>query len=257
MRAALSVFWRSLQYWSDEAFLLMQMNAAWLLSMVLVIPGPPATAAIFAVTNRIAHGELVSWRIAQDAFRRYFWKAWGWMLVNLAFVALLYYNYMFYAQQTSGVVWTMVRVAWVIFALSWGAVQIYWWPLMLEMPRAPLILALRNAVRLMTLNPFFTAIVLLLSLLITAISLILVPLVIIAWVSLLALIANHATLDRLAAYREMQAHLSEEEAEEMALIGMAKPSTRPIVEPRPPRPRSRRARRRQKRKAARRKATRR
>jgi uncharacterized membrane protein YesL len=253
MRAALSVFWRSLQYWSDEIALLVQMNAAWLLANLLVIPGPPATVAMLVVANRMAHGELVNWRIARVAFRRYFWKAWAWAAINLAFVGVLVFNYNFYSQTATGVLWDAARVAWVLIVFVWIALQLYWWPLMLEMSGQPLIPALQNAAKLALLNPIFTVVLLILVLLFTALSVAIPVMAVVMLTSVLALIANHATLDRLTAYREMRARLATEaegeEAGKAVLEGMDRPA-RPVVVPRPPRRRSRRARQGKERKKA-------
>ncbi|HEY65778.1 MAG TPA: DUF624 domain-containing protein [Caldilineae bacterium] len=254
MRAALSVFWRSLQYWSDDVLLLIQMNGVWMLAMLLVIPGPPATAALLTVAHRMAHGGLADWQIARRAFQRYFWKSWAWALVNIAFAGLLAFNYTYYAQHTSGLLWTLVRVAWAAFALSWAAVQIYWWPLIMEMPGEPLIPALRNAARLALLNPLFTATLLIIVILFVAAAVALVIPAILMMSGVLALVANHATLDRLAAYREMQAIWDEEEPGRGALLeGLDRPRGRRVVTPRPPKPGSRRARRARRKSARRRK----
>ncbi|MCS7221160.1 MAG: DUF624 domain-containing protein [Anaerolineae bacterium] len=255
MRAALSVFWRSLQYWGDEIALLVPLNAAWLLAVLLIIPGPPATAALLTVTNRMAHGELVSWRIARDAFRRYFWKSWAWAAINLAFVGLLVFNHLYYSAHTSGTVLVLVRAMWAVMALVWSALQFYWFPLILEMPGHPIILALRNAGRLALLNPGFTVTLLIVVLLFTAISVALTVMMMLMWTSVLALVANHATLDRLAAYREMRALLGEEAMERASLEGIDRPAASPVITPRPPKRRPRRARQRQRHKSSK-KATR-
>jgi uncharacterized membrane protein YesL len=244
MRAALSVFWRSLQYWGDEIVLLMQMNAAWVVANLLIIPGPPATAAMMVVTNRIAHGELVSWRVAREAFRRYFWKAWGWGAINLVVVGMLVYNLSFYQKQVSGVTWTVVQVAWAAVLLIWGTVQFYWFPLLLEMPGNPLIPSLQNAAKMILLNPLFTLVLVVLTLLLVALGVGLVVPATLMLTSILALIANHATLDRLAVYREWRAGLEEPEPAESALAGIDRPARPPAVTARPPRRSPRRARRR-------------
>ncbi len=255
MRAALSVFWRSLQYWSDEIALLVQLNAAWLLAMLLIIPGPPATAAMLVVANRMAHGELVSWGVARDAFRRYFWKSWAWAAINLAFVGVLIFNHLYYSANVTGLLLTAARVVWAVMALIWIGLQLYWFPLLLEMPGQPLILALRNAGRLASLNPAFTATLVILVLLFTAISIVFTVMAMLMWTSVLALVANHATLDRLAAYREMRALVGEEAMERASLEGIDRPATSPVIVPRPPRRRPRRTRQRQRHKSSK-KATR-
>lgn len=247
MRAALSVFWRSFQYWGDEIALLVPLNAAWLLAVLLIIPGPPATAALLVVANRMAHGELVSWRIARDAFRRYFWKSWAWAAINLAFIGLLVFNHLYYSAHTTGAVLIMARTAWALMMLVWSGLQLYWFPLILEMPGHPIIPALRNAGRLALLNLGFTITLLILVLLFTAVSIALTVMAILMWTSVLALVANHATLDRLAAYREMRT-LGEEVMEKASLEGIDYPATQSVIAPRPPRRRPRRARQRQARK---------
>lgn len=245
MRAAFGVFWKALQYWADEAILLVQLNALWFLAQLLIVPGPPATAALMTITNRMAHGELVYWRDAWRAFRRHFWKAWRWGVLNLIFIGVLAYNYIYYTGNMSGILLQAAAVTWALMIATWVAVQLYWWPLILETPGMPVWLSLRNAVRMASAHLLFTAVLVFLALLLTALSVLTVAPALMMTASILALMANHATLDRLAIYRQLRVRAHADGAEDidelLALEGIEE-KERPVVVPRAPKPRARRAR---------------
>ena len=64
-------------WWREFAFLLL-LNFIWLLAQVTIVFGPPATAALAAIADRVADGELIDFRDFWEALRANFGAAWRW-----------------------------------------------------------------------------------------------------------------------------------------------------------------------------------
>ncbi len=63
VRLALADLW-------NDLWMALVCNVLWLLGMLLVIPGPPATLALFFYANRLAHGERADLSDFWTGFRR-------------------------------------------------------------------------------------------------------------------------------------------------------------------------------------------
>ncbi len=72
----------------DEYMSVLVISAAWLMAQVLVIPGPPATAMLFAMARATHDGVFWSTADALAAFRALFWPAWRWGLPNLLVIGI-------------------------------------------------------------------------------------------------------------------------------------------------------------------------
>ena len=55
--APLQVILQSLRDWWDEWFNMLVVGLAWLLCLLTVLLGPPATLGLYHVTHALAHGE--------------------------------------------------------------------------------------------------------------------------------------------------------------------------------------------------------
>jgi uncharacterized membrane protein YesL len=116
--------------------------AAPLVAAALVLAGP-ATAAIYLVTNRLAHGELVELRWFWIGFRRFLWRGWLLALADIGAGGLLAINIWFYWSAGS----TGLRLLAVVFAyllVYWFVIQSYLFGLLVEMDQG-IALVLRNA----------------------------------------------------------------------------------------------------------------
>lgn len=119
-------------------------NLLWLLLSLPVVTAAPAAAALYHVTNRLAHGQEAGWRVFFQGFRQHFWLSWRWALLNLLAVLVLLANYQFYARIPQD--WaTLAMGAFIGLSILWIAVQIYVFPLLLEQSDRRLRTALRNS----------------------------------------------------------------------------------------------------------------
>ncbi|MBN2550884.1 MAG: DUF624 domain-containing protein [Anaerolineales bacterium] len=119
-------------------------NLLWLLLSLPLVTAAPAAAALYHVTNRLAHGQEAGWRVFFQGFKQHFWLSWRWLLLNLLAVAVLLANYLFYARFRES--WAaLAQGAFVGLAVLWAAIQVYVFPLLLEQSDRRLRTALRNS----------------------------------------------------------------------------------------------------------------
>jgi uncharacterized membrane protein YesL len=110
----------------------------------LFITLPPATAGLFYVTNRIAHGFVGKMSHVLEGMRRYARQAWLLALINGFVVAVAVANFQFYG--TLDAPWVIaVRSIWVALLLIWGSSQMYVFPMLLEQEAPRVRTALRNS----------------------------------------------------------------------------------------------------------------
>src|SRR5919109_929161 len=77
----------------QELWTILLVHILFLFANLLILPGPPATLALFYYGNRIAHGEIATERDFLHAMRRYWRPAWRWGVLNLLVVGLLSGDY--------------------------------------------------------------------------------------------------------------------------------------------------------------------
>ena len=201
------VFWEALKNFWDELFILMLMNVVTVLLVIPVVTFPPALAGLWNAANLAAKGRSVHWSDYFEAFRRYFWKAWGLALLNLVVVAILYANFRFYTPgtgpfQINANVSMWIRAIFVGVAMVWSIIQMYPLALLLEQVDQRLRVALRNAAVLFVANPGFTILLLLLLLIVVVISTVLPVLWVLFSLGLVAVVCNQAVLHLLEPFRE-------------------------------------------------------
>jgi len=102
-------------------------SALWLLAQVLIIPGPPATAALFALARATYDGTYWGAPDAWAAFRAHFWAAWRWGLPNLLVLGVGLYNLSVFGNVPGGI-WSGLRWVWVVALLAWVALNLFYWP---------------------------------------------------------------------------------------------------------------------------------
>ncbi len=193
MIRALSIASRAVKFWWREFILLTFFNIAWFALQIPLITGPPATAAMYRIVQRVIDGDLIEIRHGWEALQQMFWPALKWGVVNLVVVGVVISNFWIY-HGMSGLGWTILRVAWGTIALGWVVVNLFYWPFWLSQEDRSLRLALRNGFLFLSKQPS-------LALTLTAISVVLVivsilttlPLVsiLITWVALMGWLAVH------------------------------------------------------------------
>ena len=196
LRDAFARWWAEIIQW---AFF----NVIWLGCQLIVIPGPPATATMYAVARRLAEGEILSLRDVWADFKGVFWRAWQWGLANLAVTVVALGNFYAY-RSSSGLGWGLLKLLWGVVLLAWLLMQVFYWPFFFEQEDRSLRTTLTNSAKLLLVNPGFGLLIGLSSLALAVVGVLLgIPLgmALMAW---LAMIGTYAVRDRLAAYREQQ-----------------------------------------------------
>ena len=218
MRHVFRVFWEALKNYWDELFILMLMNIVTVLLMVPVVTFPPALAGLWNAANLVANGKSIHWSDYFEGFRRYLWKAWGFALLNVVVLVVLFANFRFYAPGTAPFsidpnlsIW--IRALFAGVALLWLVVQMYPMALLLEQVDQRLWVALRNAVVLLVASPGFTIVLVLLLLIVAVISTAFPVLWVLTSLALLAVVCNQAVLHLLEPFREQARAESEGEVE--------------------------------------------
>ena len=201
MLNALSVLKSAFARWWKDLFALAVFNVIWLGCQLLIIPGPPATATMYAIAQRLIEGEYITGSEVWADFKRVFWRAWLWGLANLVVVGIALGNFYAY-RDFSGTGWGLLKLLWGTVLLYWLLVQVFYWPFFYQQEDNSFLTTLVNSARLLTANPGFCMFIGLISLGIAIAGTLLgVPLgmALMAW---LALIGTYAVYDRLALYHQ-------------------------------------------------------
>jgi hypothetical protein len=175
-REAMGVFWQTLKDTWEELYSIGLVNLAWLFAWALpvglgaasgitaVVLGtallslllfPIVTAGVYAVTNRVARAKTFHFSDFIDAIKKYWWRSLLWLLGNIVFLALVYVNLWFYMTTFEGLWVVAVSGLWLALGVFWIVMQMYYWPILIEMENPRLLLAWRNCAYLILANPFY------------------------------------------------------------------------------------------------------
>ena len=176
------------------------LSAVWLAAQVLIIPGPPATAALFAMARRTYDG--VYWNAGDvwSAFKELFGPAWKWALPNIVIIGLSLYNISTFWNVPGGV-WLGLRAVWLTALLVWLALNLFYWPFRLAAEDQSMRNTYANCVRFWLLHPAAAFVLFLVCLILGVISLpFALPIVlgVIFWIALVAETAVRRSLEEVA-----------------------------------------------------------
>ncbi len=194
LRAALRDTW-------NDLLTTVLVNLLWTLLTVLIIPGPPATLALFYVGHRLAHGEPTDPGDFLRALRRYFGLGWRWGLLNGAVLFLLIGDVILTNHLSQSDPARLAQGFYLAVLGVWLLLQLYTLPFLFEQETPSLKLALRNGAVMLGRNVGFSVVwgLALAGMLLAGTLFFLVSLA--AGGVFLALTGNHAVLNRLEAYR--------------------------------------------------------
>ncbi len=168
------------------------------LSLLLFLPLPIVSGALFFVTNQITRGKAVGWGTFRTGLRRYWRKSLIVALINLVVLILIATNIRFYGLILQGA-WTNFAVSvWLVVGIYWLLVQVFWFPLILELESEKVLIALRNALATAIITPGFSLTLIVVMAVLGVLCIILTVPAVLFMTSLFLLIANHATRSRLA-----------------------------------------------------------
>lgn len=220
MGEALRVIKYSLRDFWDEFVMLVVLNILWavavalpvlallvlsgldqiwalVVSLLLFVPLPIVSGALCFVTNQISRGKAASWGTFGKGIRRYWAKSLVVAVINLVVLVLLLTNLQFYGLMEGA--WTNFAVSiWLVLGLYWLLVQVFWFPMILELENEKIFLALRNALAMVLVTPGFSITLGIALLVLGLLGVALTVPVILFMASFFLLVANHATRSRLA-----------------------------------------------------------
>ncbi|MCL7454326.1 MAG: hypothetical protein M8467_14905 [Anaerolineae bacterium] len=168
------------------------------LSLLLMLPAFVVTGGLCFAANQVARGKTTNLGMFGEGLRRYWAKSLVVGSINVVALFLLATNLQFYAFVLEGG-WTNLALSlWLVAGIYWGLVQIFWFPMILELENEKVLLALRNAIVMVIISPGFSISLGLLLLVLTVLCVLLTVPAVLVMASLLLLVANHATRSRLA-----------------------------------------------------------
>jgi uncharacterized membrane protein YesL len=140
-------FTRAVQDWWYGLIPFAVLNLLWLLLVLTVVAGPPATAAMLGVARDAAVGEGAEPRNFFIYLRQFFWRAWRLGLVTLLGSVILVTDLGFFAGATSGS--SILLKAFYYFLLYalivWFEFLLIAWPLLVNQPEMSIRDIVRNA----------------------------------------------------------------------------------------------------------------
>ncbi len=141
--------------WAD-LWTALVVNLLWTLSLCLLIPGPPATLALFYYGSRLAKGEVTDLNDFWWAFRHYWGPGWRWGAINLLVIGLLAGDAILTEQLSTAGLAPFVQGFYLAALAGWLVVQLYALSFLFEQDRLSVRQALRNAAVMAGKNPGFT-----------------------------------------------------------------------------------------------------
>lgn len=196
---SLQVIGWSLRDWWDDWVNMVVLNLLLALGWLTIVLGPPATFGLYYVTKHLARGKSMGPRTLFEGARRYFWKSWIWMLLNLVVALVVGANYIFYASYDAA--WAnFLRAAFVLLGLGWLVVQFYAVPYFMEQEEKRIGIALRNGLFTALAVPGYTLVVAGAGALVIGLSAATVALLFLGGPCLVAALGSRAVLERLESF---------------------------------------------------------
>lgn len=172
-------------------------NIVWLISVLLVIPGPPVTLALFYYANQTVHEETVNVSDFFKAITRFWWTGWRWGILNLIVLAVLVGDVFLTSYQGQTQAAMFLSGLYCTVVAFWLLLQIFTLPFILEQEKPSVLQALRNGVMLIGKNPLFSLSFLFLLLFTLALGVIAFMLSVALGGALVAFAGNRAVLNQL------------------------------------------------------------
>lgn len=170
----------------------------------LLLPvGPGMWMALYVVCNRSTNEFAFSYDHFWDAFRAHWRAAWRYSLFTLVVTVLLGVNFWWYGAVFTDAGWVAwVQGAWMALLLFWVVIQFYIYAFYVEQEDKRWRVALRNSALVAAANPFFTAVILLCTVIIVGLSLALTPVFVLLGLATWVMLGTGAVVNRVALYRE-------------------------------------------------------
>ncbi len=161
LKKSLAVVLQAAQTYYGALYQMLLMGIVTMLAFLVVIPGPPALAALCEIARRLTRDKTVTWGDYGDALKTYALKAWGLWLVALLISVLLAGNLWFYTAPISPIPFEIgqwIRVGWGAITLIWIGVLFYAGTFLVALETPRIWVALRSSLFLTLLHPVPTLI---------------------------------------------------------------------------------------------------
>lgn len=189
----------------DHIFLAILCSLVWLVMVLLIVPGPPATLALFDMAERIARREhLLELRDYLRSVWNRFGVGWRWGAVNMLVLAVLLIDILVVPRMVSASIAVPAQMFFLLALVIWVVVNWYALAFLFQQKEPSLRQALRNGAVLLLQYPLFTLTLAAITAVLLGLSAVLVVLIIailLVGPMLVALISTHAVLNRLAPMR--------------------------------------------------------
>lgn len=204
MKNAFRIVRRAFSIWWDSLMHVTLFNMLWVLAQLLVVTGPPATAAMFVLAQRFKERDLL---VPMDFFveiKRLFVPAWKWGTLNFLIVGLLVINFVGSMNQ-EGEIWFFLRYVWLFLGILWYILNLFYWPFWLSQDDQRLVNTYRNSIVVLFRMP---GIILSLSLicgvliLVSVITLFPLALALMVWLSLIANLTVQRAIEEIGKQQE-------------------------------------------------------
>lgn len=139
------------RWWADWNAVLF-LNSVWLILQITIVAGPPATAVLYSMMYRTHEEYYWGWGDFWREFKRLFWPAWRWGLLNLMLMALGLFNLAVYWPNV-GPLWTSLRIIWMGTLSVWVMINLFYWPFWLAQEDRSMRTTYANCFRFLLLNP--------------------------------------------------------------------------------------------------------
>lgn len=166
-------------------------NGPWWLAPILSIPAGPATAALAVVTRRVARDIHVDRSFYWDGLRTYWKQALAISAIGMAGLSLLLLNLLFYVGQRNALLQAL-SFLWLYIIVFWLSMQIYVYPILVSLEKPTVLGAIKTAALAAFANPLFTLLLFVIAIALTALSVVLAILVLLAWPAVMVLLGEHS-----------------------------------------------------------------
>ncbi len=221
MRDLLTVTWQSVKGLGEDFVLFAALNVGWVilsilplgvlwylggalpflalgLAAILLLPLAAYSGAWCYVANQAVRGKAVGWATFWFGLRTYWAKGILVFLLGVVGLIAVLVNLYFYGQVVQGAWTPLVQAIWLLLGLYWLLVQVFWFPMILELESERVLHGLRSALLMGLVTPGFSLSLGMVIVLAVAVSLLLTVPAVVLLISFLMLLANHATRSRLA-----------------------------------------------------------
>lgn len=149
----------SLQDIWDDIWSVLVINLVWTLCTLLVVPGPPATLALYRYANRMAHGEIVDTKDFFGEFRSCWGSGWRWGVVVFPISAIFVGDILLSNEKNiSAAAFPYVQCFYIALLVIWLLLQTQVLAFMVEQEKPEVKTAFRNSLVMLGKNfPFSIA----------------------------------------------------------------------------------------------------